>query len=76
MPTGDPEIHCPGCRCRRDMWVIPMNPQQPFKCPVCNGAGKVSRPPWVAGDVEIYSASNPMELFDCSACDGKGVIWK
>jgi hypothetical protein len=27
----------------------------PHCCPVCSGSGKVSRPPWVAGDQESWT---------------------
>ena len=43
------------------------------KCPVCNGTGKVSRPPWIAGDVNEW-ASNSIEFYPCYACRGKGYI--
>jgi rRNA maturation protein Nop10 len=48
---------------------------QPYKCPVCNGSGKVSRPPHVAGDVDQWSASGT-ELYECNACLGSGIVWR
>ncbi len=48
--------------------------QQPFTCPVCCGATKVSRPPWVAGDTHYYTDS-VMKLHECQACKGTGVVW-
>lgn len=45
----------------------------PHKCPVCNGTGLVSRPPYVAGDVEQWvsdQANHP-----CRPCAGSGIIW-
>lgn len=45
-----------------------------YCCPVCNGAGKVSRPPWLPGDVLHWSAGNNVEHYECQACKGKGYI--
>ena len=47
----------------------------PHKCPCCDGMGKVSRPSWVAGDVDIWTSSTVGELFECPACKGKGIVW-
>jgi DnaJ-class molecular chaperone len=48
-------------------------------CPVCNGAGTVSRPPWVAGDQMSWTDTGAKN-YPCRACDGKGVLpeekWK
>jgi Ribonuclease G/E len=43
------------------------------KCPVCDGTGKVSRPPWIAGDVEHWSTSSS-EMYECKACNGECII--
>ena len=52
-----------------------LNPvKTPHTCPVCSGQGKVSRPPWVPGDVAIWSSSGT-ELYPCPACSGSGVVW-
>jgi hypothetical protein len=48
----------------------------PHKCPCCDGTGKVSRPPWVPGDVDTWASSTVGELFECQACKGKGIVWK
>ncbi|KKK67593.1 hypothetical protein LCGC14_2952520 [marine sediment metagenome] len=48
---------------------------KPYLCPVCHGAGTVSRPPGIAGDQETWNDSGT-PLYDCLACDGTGVIWK
>lgn len=44
------------------------------KCPVCDGTGLVSRPPWIAGDQSYWigSSSGP---YTCKACGGSCVIW-
>lgn len=42
-------------------------------CPVCNGQGRVSMPPWIPGDVPTWSASG-IETYDCRACGGTGLI--
>jgi hypothetical protein len=48
--------------------------QTPFTCPVCRGAGTVSFPPYVAGDIRVWSSSR-LELYECRACQGKGIVW-
>lgn len=47
----------------------------PFKCPVCNGAGHLNRPPWVAGDQPTWSGGSN-ETHPCQACGGRGVLWQ
>lgn len=47
----------------------------PFSCPVCNGHGTVSKPPWIAGDQMTWYASSSV-LYTCNACDGTGVVWE
>lgn len=42
------------------------------KCPVCDGQGIVSKPPWVAGDVEQWTSSE--SCYPCRPCNGSGVI--
>ena len=49
-------------------------PRTPHKCPVCDGSGKVTRPPWVAGDQPIWTSSGT-ETYDCNACHGTGIVW-
>ncbi len=46
----------------------------PYACPVCNGAGHLNRPPWIAGDQESWVA-NEIRTYPCSACDGTGIVW-
>ncbi len=46
----------------------------PFMCPACNGHGTVSKPPWVAGDKNIWWADS-IQLYPCAACNGSGIIW-
>lgn len=48
----------------------------PYTCPTCNGTGKVSRPPWLAGDVDTWSASSVGELYKCGSCKGEGILWR
>lgn len=48
---------------------------KPFCCPVCNGQGLVSRPPWVAGDVYEWQSSSTAP-YPCKACQGTGVLWR
>lgn len=47
---------------------------RPYVCPVCNGAGTVSRPPHIAGDQTSWSSSS-CPLYICHACCGTGVVW-
>jgi hypothetical protein len=49
--------------------------QQPHKCPCCSGTGKVSRPPWIAGDIQEWVSSGT-ELYSCQPCNGKGILWR
>lgn len=42
-------------------------------CPVCNGAGMVSRPPNTAGDVPTWTGSSTL-AYPCRVCAGRGVI--
>ena len=43
------------------------------KCPVCDGTGLVSRPPYVAGDVSTWVASSAGP-WTCRACNGVGMV--
>ena len=47
----------------------------PHRCPVCNGTGLVSRPPYVAGDQETWVASEAGP-YPCRACGGTGLVWE
>lgn len=46
----------------------------PHRCPSCDGAGTVSRPPHVAGDQTTWSDSGTPH-YPCRACGGTGIIW-
>lgn len=46
----------------------------PHKCPCCDGSGKVSRPPGVAGD-QVSWVSGSVGPWDCQACSGQGIVW-
>jgi hypothetical protein len=48
---------------------------KPHKCPVCDGAGLVSRPPWIAGDVPGWSSSD-CAPHPCKPCFGTGIVWE
>lgn len=52
----------------------PITSRIPHKCPVCDGTGKVSRPPWVAGDVSQWTDSG-CSHYACNACSGSGIVW-
>lgn len=41
-------------------------------CPKCSGQGKVSKPPYLSGDINHWSSSQPN--YECNLCDGKMII--
>lgn len=43
-------------------------------CPKCNGQGSVSKPPWLAGDVDQWTSSETQ--YDCDVCNGAKVLVK
>lgn len=45
----------------------------PHKCPICEGQGLVSRPPWLAGDQHTWTGDSAG--YQCHACNGTGVVW-
>lgn len=47
----------------------------PYKCPVCDGHGTVSRPPWVAGDQQAWTDYSTVPYI-CHACNGTGIVWE
>jgi len=47
---------------------------RPYKCPVCDGAGLVSRPPHIAGDVYEWPDSQTGP-YPCKSCSGTGILW-
>ena len=61
------------CGKHGNVWPVPA--QQPFKCPCCDGTGKVSRPPHIAGDIEVWS-DNQCGPYPCQPCNGSGVLWR
>lgn len=70
-------MHCKDCGQKHDTTTVHcgMRPvRYPYKCPVCDGSGKVSRPPWVAGDQQYWGDSNTAP-YTCNACQGTGVVW-
>ena len=46
----------------------------PYKCPVCNGTGLVSRPPGVAGDQEAWTSTS-VGPWPCRSCEN-GIVWE
>jgi DnaJ-class molecular chaperone len=55
-------------------WPLFMQ-RTPHKCPVCDGSGLVNRPPWVAGDQQVFWTSS-CGPWQCNACGGSGVLWR
>ena len=49
--------------------------QIPHRCPVCFGAGVVSRPPGVPADQESFMSSS-VGPWQCQVCKGEGVLWR
>lgn len=43
------------------------------KCPKCDGQGTVSKPPWVAGDVQQWQSSATTG-YTCDVCHGAKII--
>lgn len=43
------------------------------KCPTCGGQRTVSKPPWIAGDVDSWVGSGVV-LYQCPTCEGKGYL--
>lgn len=41
-------------------------------CPKCNGQGIVSKPPWIAGDVNQWTSD--LASYQCDLCGGVKVI--
>jgi hypothetical protein len=72
LPVYDSAGNC--AVCIQEVTAGVPNRVQPYKCPVCDGSGKVSRPPWVAGDVNTWTSSGT-EHYECQACKGTGIIW-
>ena len=46
----------------------------PHKCPLCDGAGTVSRPPWVAGDQNTWVGSGNV-TWPCRAGEGTSLVF-
>lgn len=42
-------------------------------CPKCNGQGIVSKPPWLAGDVNQWCASEYTHT--CNLCNGAMILY-
>lgn len=53
----------------------PKTTNRPFKCPVCDGTGLVSRPPDVAGDQQSWGGTSAGP-WSCRACGGAGIVWR
>lgn len=41
-------------------------------CPLCHGQGTVSKPEWVAGDIDQWSGTSAIHV--CHVCNGNKVI--
>lgn len=42
-------------------------------CPNCHGQKTVSKPPWIAGDQNVW-VTGDTSLYECPTCNGKGYI--
>ena len=75
MTTGKEAYRCPKCgKLEHGSIACTTVLTQPYACPVCNGQGTVSRPPWIAGD-QLTWESGSTEFFLCPACEGTGLVW-
>ena len=82
-PPKDNTYVCPSCGDIHEEYakvcklcttrMVEKTVRKPYKCPVCNGSGKVC-----AGLYESTPGYRSMvfEKTECRACDGKGAIWK
>lgn len=43
-------------------------------CPLCQGQGRVSKPPWIAGDQQTWVDTQTSHV--CHICNGVGIILK
>jgi hypothetical protein len=75
-------VGCSGCATTGGRMVCPTHRDRawvgkmPFACPPCSGTGKVSRPPYLAGDQLTWSGgTNTIDVYPCNACKGTGIIW-
>ena len=50
------------------------NEIKPHLCPKCNGQGIVSRPPWIAGDLDSWSTGGTSS-YTCNVCNGSGLVY-
>jgi hypothetical protein len=70
LTTDDSSNIC--CSCLQES----SRTKTPHRCPACAETGKVSRPPWVGGDVDTWADNSAGTLYDCRACDGTGIVWE
>ena len=75
-PDCGSELTSGGClKCNANkVYTYPPIKKIPFKCPVCDGTGLVSRPPHIAGDVTSWT-DNSTDPHPCKACNGTGIVW-
>jgi hypothetical protein len=60
---------------KRPVQWVPLPPRAtPYCCPVCNGAGISSRPPYVPGDQRTW-ANTAITFYPCRACNETGIVW-
>jgi predicted RNA-binding Zn-ribbon protein involved in translation (DUF1610 family) len=69
LTTGDApdSFYCRSCSMKEKKWY--------FTCLTCNGTKRVSRPPYIAGDIKTWTSAST-ESYECQTCEGKGVIWR
>lgn len=72
LSTGDSpsSFYCGDCQN-----IIDSVEPKPYTCPVCNGQGNVSRPPWIPGDQDTWTSAGA-PTYECQACKGTGIVWK
>jgi len=48
---------------------------KPHACPVCQGQRTVSKPSWIAGDINTWTTASA-ENYPCPTCDATGIVWE
>ena len=75
---GNMNFYCTFCGMMHEGSACPQTDEassRPYACPVCNGQKIVSKPPWIAGDINEWAGSGT-DTYECPACNGTGIVWK
>ena len=72
------KFYCTSCGMMHEGSACPQTDEassRPYACPVCNGQKTVSKPPWIAGDINEWAGSGT-DNYECHTCNGTGIVWK